>query len=134
MKRMALMLVSLAACTSACASATQSATSSVTRLAPRDQPALAIKGDTARCAGDQWVDVKNPSPRQVTVAARTPTGLARLSSDNLLQPFEKRRFVFPASVQLTGFAAWAFDSALGIGRNAENMVDVEPKRSCAPPK
>src|SRR4051794_22063060 len=95
------------ACAAACA--TGKATVPESRIAARDQPVLAIKGDTATCAGaQQYVDVKNPSPREVTVAARTPNGLAPLSSDNLLRPFEKRRFVFAASVHLTGFSAWAF--------------------------
>jgi hypothetical protein len=116
-----------------CASAGGSSSAPVTRLADRDLPALRITGDTAPCAGVhavQFVDVKNPSPREVTVAAHAPNGLAPLSSDNLLRPFEKRRYVFAASVQLTGFSAWTFDPGIGIGRNAKQLVDVEPKRSC----
>ena len=130
--RFSLKVVRASAALLAAACASGKSTVPESRLASRDQPVLAIKGDTTPCAGaQQYVEVKNPSPREVTVAARTPSGLAPLSSDNLLRPFEKRRFVFPASVRLTGFSAWVFDPALGIGRNAEQMIDVQPKRSCS---
>ena len=121
----------LAACASARGAGGASAP--VTRLADRDRPALAIRGDTARCVGAkavQYVEVKNPTPREVTVAAHTPNGLAPLSSDNLLRPFEKKRYIFPAAVRLTGISAWTIDPGMGVGRNATQMIDVDPKRSC----
>jgi hypothetical protein len=107
----------------------------LTRLRDRDRPTLAIKGDTAACAAPsvQFVDVKNPSPREVALAVHTPQGLAKLSADNLLRPFEKKRYEFAASQRLTGVSAWVFDQAHGVGRNADAMIDVEPKRSCGLP-
>ena len=125
----------LAACASSKSSTAGGGTAAapVTRLADRDRPALPIRGDTTSCAGEkavQFLDVKNPTPREVTVAAHTPNGLAPLSADNLLRPFEKKRYVFPAAVRLTGISAWTIDPGMGIGRNATQMIDVEPKRSC----
>ena len=128
----------LTALLAACASgggAKEPVKAPVTRVADRDRPALAIRGDTARCVGSgavQYVEVKNPTPREVTVAVHTPSGLAPLSADNLLRPFEKKRYSFPPTLQLTGISAWTIDPGMGIGRNATQMIDVDPKRSCGP--